>query len=161
MAYLRGKFGRVAAGAAATTLTAFAAHAPTRQNTMDVVHSLPGALSGRAFGPLESGPRSELDTAALQHANMQPFTMAVHAVNRSMGVNTQATLPKSKLASYTRDIARVQSGQISNTRAFAASAVGWAKEGNAPAAVLNAVGAAAAAVFEGVREDHRRKTGRW
>lgn len=160
MAILR-NLGRAAGGAAAVALTAVAVHRPTRQHTMDAINSVPGALRGNAVGPLRSGPRSELDTAMRQHPNMQPFTMAVHGVNRSMDIHApNAKLPKSKLASYIRDVARVQNGEISNTRAFASSAVGWAREGNAPAAALNAAGAVAAAVFEGVREDHRRKTGR-
>ncbi|MBX9346859.1 hypothetical protein [Chromobacterium piscinae] len=67
----------------------------------------------------------------------QPFGKAVNFVNENLGSHGDNNISENKARSYVEDSKKVESGDMSNSGAFANSAVGWIKEGNVTGAVMN------------------------
>lgn len=119
------------------------------------------AFTGSKTGPLDKGPRSELDSSLRQYTHKKLFTFGLDMTNKGLGINTDVPLPPDKADIYKRDARRVQAGEMSSTTAFSHSAVDWAKRGDIPGMVMNTLGAMGAAVYEGNQEYIARKTGKW
>lgn len=92
---------------------------------------------GLSQGPLDSD-RSQLEDVSSRSSSF--FGKSVDMVNRNLGTRTDAVLPPKKKKEYMKNIPLVDSGEMSNSSAFASSAYNWAKEGNLPAMGLNLLG---------------------
>ncbi|WP_152526996.1 hypothetical protein [Pseudogulbenkiania ferrooxidans] len=78
----------------------------------------------------------------------QPFGKAVNFVNENLGSHGDNNISENKARSYVEDSKKVESGDMSNSGAFANSAVGWIKEGNFTGAVFNFGGMLAAGAVD-------------
>ncbi|MCB0595380.1 MAG: DUF4157 domain-containing protein [Lewinellaceae bacterium] len=115
--------------------------------------------SAAPSGPIPQGVRAEVDEAVRQYPpNEQAlFTRGLATTNRRLALNAPgAQLSREHADQYVNDTHSVQQGEMSSTQAFARSADTWSKEGNLPAAGLNAAGAAGAALVEGITSAHKK-----
>ena len=111
------------------------------------------AIRGSGMGPLNQGPRSDLDTAIRTYppSELKFFPRQLDNINKQLGVNTSAVLPPDKRDKYVDDLHAVQSGEMSNSKAFFRSGVDWFKRGNFSGSALNFLG-----MFGGLGADGRK-----
>ncbi|MEN3812425.1 hypothetical protein [Chromobacterium piscinae] len=98
---------------------------------------------GKALIPSETPQKPSATREILHEATADSpsvFGKAVNAINGNLATHGDNNITEEKARSYAADTAEVDSGQMSNSAAFANSAAGWAKEGNGVGVILNTLG---------------------
>ncbi len=67
----------------------------------------------------------------------EPYTQTVNWVNGNLASHGNDNISEEKIKSYVEDSKKVESGEMSNSHAYAKSAYEWAKEGNLTGVVMN------------------------
>ncbi|XHS77608.1 hypothetical protein ACFJGW_18070 [Burkholderiaceae bacterium UC74_6] len=111
---------------------------------------------GSTTGPLQQGPRADLDNSLRNGTVTQPFTGALFTTNRRLGIHGDHTLDAPTSHAYQQRAQRVESGEITNSTAFAESALQWAKKGEPTGVLMNTAGF----LLAGGYEASKRKIGK-
>lgn len=95
---------------------------------------------GTRSGPMQEGPRDQLESPLRQRAASEPFTKSLFYVNRQLGMKGDNTLTDADAKRYVALQADVEAHRASNSYAFGSSAVYWGQQRKWGGATLNTLG---------------------